>query len=230
MGHTCHHPLLLHLIFVIIVILLISFHTLISFDYTNHAVHKCFPNQHSKRLFLFQKFRLFLPLNPTNGDPANFPASPAPAPGPRITHRGSPAPSPVAQRRTHHSHPHPHPRAHKAQKEERGRGKRAMTALLASVGVSSALCAVAMFFGCRKFKRRRKKQRSGLPKFMSSMKKITTDPGPDLFYLKSLESAFQPDKYCLKLDSSTAKMCSAENTFHEKVRDSEQGRTHVETG
>ncbi|XP_047977614.1 formin-like protein 11 [Salvia hispanica] len=218
------HHLLLHVIFIIIVIFLISFHTLLSIDYTNHGHNKTFLNQHSKRVSLFQKFRRFLPLNPINGDPAHFPASPAPAPapGPGITHRGSPAPSPVAHRRTH-----PHPRAHKAQKEEQGRGKRVMTAVLASVGVTSALCAVAMFFGCRKFKKRRGKQRKrGLPKFMSSMKKVTSDPGPDLFYLKSLESAFQPDKYCLKLNSSTAKMFSGENTFdgrEVKVTESEIG-------
>ncbi|KAL1546021.1 formin-like protein 11 [Salvia divinorum] len=224
MGHTCHH-LLLHVIFIIIVFFLISFHTLISIDYTNHGVHNSLLNQHSKRVFFFQKFRLLLRLNPRNGEEelTHFSASPAPAPVPGITHRGSPAPSPVAQRHRHTHvplrHSHPHPRAHK---EERGRGKRVMTAVLASVGVSLALCAVAMFFGCRKFKKRRRKQRkSGLSGFMSSMKKVISDPGPDLFYLKSLESAFQPEKYCLKLSSSTEKMYSGENTFDEKVTDSE---------
>ncbi|KAG6427306.1 hypothetical protein SASPL_111548 [Salvia splendens] len=210
MGH------LLHVIFIIIVFFLISFHTLISIDYTNHGVNKSFANQDSKRLLLFEKFRVLLGLkSKRNGDLSHFSASPAPAPGPGIA---APAPSPVVQRRAHASlrHRHPLPQAHKVQKGERGRGNRVMTAVLASVGVTSALCAAAMFFGCRKFKKRRRKQRRrGLSKFVSSVKKVTSDPGPgpDLFYLNSLESALEPEKCCLKLSSTTEKICSGDNSF-----------------
>ncbi|XP_047959043.1 formin-like protein 11 [Salvia hispanica] len=213
MGH------LLHVIFIIIVFFLISFHTLVSIDYTNHGVNKSYVNQDSKRLLLLEKFRVLLGLKPRrSGDLSHFSASPAPAPGPGIAPGGAPAPSPVAQRRAHVPlrHRHPLPQAHKVQKEERGRGKRVMTAVLASVGVTSALCAAAMFFGCRKFKKRRRKQRRrGLSKFVSSVKKVTSDPGqgPDLFYLNSLESALEPEKCCLKLSSTTEKICSGDNSI-----------------
>ncbi|XP_057778158.1 formin-like protein 11 [Salvia miltiorrhiza] len=212
-----HH--LSHMILIIIVFFLISFHTLISIDYTNHGARKSFVNHHSKRVFLFEKFRVLLGLKPRNGDLSHFSASPAPAPGPGI----APAPSPAARRRPHTPlrHRHPLPQAHKVRKEEeRGRGKRVMTAVLASVGVTSALCAAAMLVGCRKLKKRRRKQRRrGLSKFVSSqssVKKVTSDPGPDLFYLNSLESALEPDKCCLKLNSAAATICSGENAFDER--------------
>lgn len=222
MGHTCH-------LLIIIAFSLISFHTLLSVDYTNHASNKSFHNQHSKRLLFLEKFRVLLGLRSRNGDFPHFSVSPAPAPapGPGI----APAPSPAAHRRAHVPlrHRHPLPQAHKVREQGRGRGgARVMTAVIASAGVTSALCAVAVFFGCRKFKKRRRKQRRrGLSKFISSAKKVTSDPGPDLFYLNSLESALEPEKCCLKLNSAAEDICSDEREV--KLTDSEAESGEITT-
>lgn len=236
MGHT------LPMIFIII-FFLVSFHcthTLISkasIDYTNHGIREKID---SKRVFLFERVRFLLRLkSSTIGKSRNghFSASPSPAPGPGIATSGAPAPSPVAPRAHRHAHPplrhhHTLPRAHKVERKDRGRGTRVLTAVLASVGISSALCAVALFLGCRKMKKRRRRQRRsvsafrseggsrGLSKFLSSqssVKKVTSDPGPDLFYLNSLESALEPDRRCLKLNPTTEKIYSNEDaSFDER--------------
>lgn len=66
----------------------------------------------------------------------------------------------------------------------------------------------------------------GLSKFMSSqssVKKVTSDPGPDLFYLDSLESALEPEKCCLKLDSAAEKIYSSEDMPSSCALDEREG-------
>nr|GMD48274.1 formin-like protein 11 [Ipomoea batatas] len=75
----------------------------------------------------------------------------------------APAPSP---RRAVHRHSHHHrpslPQAHKAKqkkKKEEGEGssRRVLTAVLVSAGVTFSLCAVCLFWGCRRFQNKKKK-------------------------------------------------------------------------
>lgn len=203
-----------------------------------HKVPGGVGNQDQKKVFLFEKFKVLLRLKSfsieksRNGDSAlSTSPSPSPAPVPGIAAGAAPAPSPV-----HHTHRHAHPpwhhhhslpQAHKMHKKDQGKNTRVLTAVLASVGITSVLCAIGLFFGCRKFKKQKRRQRRsisvfraeagsrGISKFISSqssVKKVTSDPGPDLFYLHSLESALEPEKCCMKLDSSTEKTYSNQNT------------------
>ncbi|KAL8540920.1 hypothetical protein ACS0TY_002250 [Phlomoides rotata] len=219
MGHNSHL-----LLFTIIIFFLVSSyftHTLIAKSSLSNGVH---PD--GDKPLLSDRFRVLLGIKTfalgksANG---NFDFSPSPAP--------APAPSPVVHSNRHPRpplrHRHPIPQAHKVGKKDEGKGARVLTAVLSSVGITSVLCAIALFFGCRKFKKQRKGRRrsvslfrgeagnKGISKFSSSqnsVKKVTSDPGPDLFYLNSIESALEPDKCSLKLNPSIEKIYSNGNT------------------
>ncbi|TMW95896.1 hypothetical protein EJD97_008211 [Solanum chilense] len=196
-----------------------------------------------KQILIVEKFRTLLGLSrfsPTNGDFAYFEVSPSPSPSLSIAPE-APAPSPVPRV---HRHPHPHshhypfiPAAHRVREKRRGKSTRVLTAVLVSVGISTALCAIALFWGCKKFKKQRKKSTRSVSLFSSeagsvcsrsrygssqnSVKKVTSDPGPDLFYLDSLDVALESsESICLNKSSVIEKIDSnediANNTLSEK--------------
>ncbi|KAK6805002.1 hypothetical protein RDI58_002786 [Solanum bulbocastanum] len=186
-----------------------------------------------KQILIVEKFRTLLGLrrfSPRNGDFAYFAVSPSPSPSPSISPE-APAPSPVPRV---HRHPHPHshhhpfiPAAHRVREKRRGRSTRVLTAVLVSAGISTALCAIALFWGCKKFKKQRKKSTRSVSLFSSeagsvcrsrygssqnSVKKVTSDPGPDPFYLDSLEVALESsESICLNKSFVIEKIDSNEN-------------------
>nr|GMD42211.1 formin-like protein 11 [Ipomoea batatas] len=104
----------------------------------------------------------------------------------------APAPSPrrAVHRHSHHHHPSL-PQAHKAkQKKKEGEGegssRRVLTAVLVSAGVTFSLCAVCLFWGCRRFQNKKKKTVRTIycrSKYLSSQ---MSSVKPDLFYLDSV--------------------------------------------
>ncbi|XP_049351646.1 formin-like protein 11 [Solanum verrucosum] len=201
-----------------------------------------------KQILIVEKFRTLLGLrrfSPRNGDFAYFAVSPSPSPSPSIAPE-APAPSPVPRV---HRHPHPHshhhpfiPAAHRVRVKRRGRSTRVLTAVLVSAGISTVLCAIALFWGFKKFKKQRKKSTRSVSLFSSeagsvcrsrygssqnSVKKVTSDPGPDLFYLDSLEVALESsESICLNKSSVIEKIDSneniANNTLSEKDEQEEE--------
>ncbi|KZV43669.1 formin-like protein 11 [Dorcoceras hygrometricum] len=186
--------------------------------------------QDKNGLFL-ERFRLLLGLESfqaRNGRLAYLSPSSSPSPAPAWT------PAPAVH--THlHAHPplHYHPsslRDHQVKKKDQGKGledRRILSAVFASVGVASILCAIALFLCCRKFKKRRiwrirksssmntnEARRKGKPKYsttQSSVKKVSSDPGPDLFYLDSLETALNKENCCMNPNFEPGKTAFAGN-------------------
>ncbi|KAL3843944.1 hypothetical protein ACJIZ3_001347 [Penstemon smallii] len=256
MGHGSH-------VFLMISIFLISFYcthiltansSLIAQEYltrNQEAIHNEKESKQGLEALILKKFRILLRLESystrktRNGDDAYFSPSPSPSPLP-CTGRGAPAHSPVHQHAHppwHHHHHHLLPQAHKIHNNSKeARDKRVTAAVLASVGVTSLLCAIGLFFGCRKFNKQRWRRRrrtktkvsiyrteagnnKGISKFLtsqSSVKKVSSDPGPDLFYLDSLETALEPEKCCLKLNYDTGDSCSKQSTSNATVIEREE--------
>ncbi|KAJ8529533.1 hypothetical protein K7X08_036368 [Anisodus acutangulus] len=255
MGHHGFR-ILLHFLF-IITFILVSFcctHILVKDVSLNAAkylnsIHnfKESPNVNysgeKKQILIVEKFRTLLGLkkfSPRNGDFAYFPQPPSPSPSPSI----SPAPAPVPRVHRHsHRHPHHHPfipAAHRVRQERRGnKTTRVLAAVLVSAGISTALCAVALFWGCKKLRKQRKKSTRSVSLFSSeagsvcrsryggssqnSVKRVSSDPGPDLFYLDSLEVALESSEpICLKQSSVTEKINSNENMENSTLTEKEE--------
>ncbi|XP_055816686.1 formin-like protein 11 [Solanum dulcamara] len=202
-----------------------------------------------KQILIVEKFRTLLGLSrfsPRNGDFAYFPEAPSPSPSPSIAPE-APAPSP-APRVHRHSHPHSHhhpfiPSAHKAREKRRGSSTRVLAAVLVSAGISTALCAIALFWGCKKFRKQRKKSTRSVSLFCSeagsvcrsrygssqnSVKKVTSDPGPDLFYLDSLEVALESSEpICVNKSSVTEKIDSNENIANSTLSEKEEPEQEI---
>ncbi|KAL2468578.1 Formin-like protein 11 [Forsythia ovata] len=206
-------------------------------------------NEDQKALIL-EKFRVLLGLKSFNIRGATLHAySPTLAPAPTPTPIPSlepniateaPAPSPVLHPHGHaccplHNYHRPILSTHKIQKNDKGSSTRVLTAVLVSVGVTSlVLCAIGLFWGCREFGRRRRRSKrtisvistdAGKSKYtstQSSVKKVSSDPGPDLFYLHSLETALEPEKCCLKLNSNTQNTYSNQSTINCTMQESEE--------
>ncbi|OIT04095.1 PREDICTED: formin-like protein 11 [Nicotiana attenuata] len=187
-----------------------------------------------KQVFIVEKFRTLLGLrnfNSRNGDFAYISTSPSPSPSPSIAPEApAPSPAPRIHRHSHrHSHHNPFIPAGLGIKERRRKNNtsRVLAVVLVSAGISTALCAIALFFGCKKFRKQRKKTTRSVSLFSSeagsvcrsryassqnSVKKVSSDPGPDLFYLDSLEVALESSEpICLKQNSVTEKIYSSEN-------------------
>ncbi|KAL0413015.1 UNVERIFIED_CONTAM: Formin-like protein 11 [Sesamum radiatum] len=236
MGHASH---LLHMLSVVIFFVFSFYFTHIFIGNSSLGVegrnggYLRRRNQDQKFRFLLG-FKSFSIGKSRNGGSDYFSPSPSPSPllspvpgGPSI----APAPSPPPRSHLHHGHPPSHhrhsiPEAHKVQKKNKERAARVLTAVLASAGgVTFVLCAVALFFLCLKFKKqKRRKRRSRVTsKFSvsSQVKKVSSDPGPDLFYLNSLQSALEPEKCCLKLSSSTEKTGDEREGSNKKLINSE---------
>ncbi|KAL2469174.1 formin-like protein 11 [Forsythia ovata] len=201
-----------------------------------------------QKAWILEKFRVLLGIKSFNirgatlhaYSPTLAPApTPTPSPEPNIATE-APAPSPVL-------HPHGHARrplhnyhipilsTHKIQKNDKGSSTRVLTAVLVSVGVTSlVLCAIGLFWGCREFGRRRRRSKRTISVFstdagkskytstQSSVKKVSSDPGPDLFYLHSLETALEPEKCCPKLNSNTQNTYSNQSTLNCTMQESEE--------
>ncbi|KAJ7977945.1 Formin-like protein [Quillaja saponaria] len=162
---------------------------------------------------IVQKFRALLGQKsfrirrPPTGD---FPyVSPAPAPSPNYIEAEAPAPVPVPHI---HAHPHPHPpphhshripQSHQVQHEDKGRFKRIIVPVLVSAGVAMVICALGLFWVCKKFRKQRKKPNrtmwlygkkggtgtkggSNFVNAQNSACKVSSNSGLDLFYLDSL--------------------------------------------
>ncbi|KAL0387429.1 UNVERIFIED_CONTAM: Formin-like protein 11 [Sesamum radiatum] len=236
MGHASH---LLHMLSVVIFFVVSFYFTHIFIGNSSLSVEGR-SGGYLRRRNLDQKFRFLLGFKSfsigksRNGGSDYFSPSPSPSPllspvpgGPSI----APAPSPPPRSHLHHGHPPSHhrhsiPEAHKVRKKNEERAARVLTAVLASAGgVTFVLCAVALFFLCLKFKKqKRRKRRSRVTsKFSvsSQVKKVSSDPGPDLFYLNSLQSALEPEKCCLKLSSSSEKTGDEREGSNKKLINSE---------
>ncbi|XP_073146770.1 formin-like protein 11 isoform X2 [Henckelia pumila] len=192
-----------------------------------------FVGKQDKNGLFLERFRLLLGLQSfqshksRNGLFAYLPPSSSPSPAPAWT----PAPAVHA-----HRHAQPplryHSKDHKVQKEDKGKGmkdRRILSAVFASVGVTSILCAIGLFFCCRKFKKQQKQRtkrsvstktneariNKGKSKFatssQSSVKKVSSDPGPDLFYLDSLETALSQKHGCMNPNFDPGKTAFARN-------------------
>lgn len=186
-----------------------------------------------KQILIVEKFRTLLGLSrfsSRNGDFAYFPEAPSPSPSPSIAPESrAPSPVPRVHRHSHrHSHHHPFiPSAQRAREKRRGSSTRVLTAVLVSAGISTALCAIALFWGCSKFRKERKKSIRSVSQFSSeagsvcrsrygnsqnSVKKVTSDPCPDLFYLDSLEVALESSgPICVNKTCVTEEIDSNEN-------------------
>ncbi|XP_073274646.1 formin-like protein 11 [Primulina huaijiensis] len=208
--------------------------------YFNSEVHygrnnrEEFVQKQDKIVLFLEKFRVLSGLQSfqshklRNGHFAYLPPSSSPSPALAWT------PAPAV-----HTHRHAQPplhyhssssRGHKIQKEHKGKGmkdRRILSAVLASVGVTSILCAIGLFFCCRKFKKQQKRRtkrsvsmnttearNKGKSKFatsQSSVKKVSSDPGPDLFYLDSLETALNQKHGCMNPNFDPGKTAFARN-------------------
>ncbi|KAJ8572866.1 hypothetical protein K7X08_009377 [Anisodus acutangulus] len=118
-----------------------------------------------KQILIVEKSRTLLGLkkfSPRNGEFAYFPEAPSPSPSLSI----APAPMPRVHR---HSHHHPYiPAAHRVREKRRGNSTaRVLAAVHLSAGISTALCAIALFWGCKKFRKQRKKSTRSVSLFSS---------------------------------------------------------------
>ncbi|XP_027107732.1 formin-like protein 11 [Coffea arabica] len=192
-----------------------------------------------------EKFRLLLGMKnffirkPRDGHAENYLHSPSPCPSPAFAAE-APAPSPVQPVHRHLYHPSHHhhlvPPAHKIQKKENGGARRILTAVIVSTGVGSLLCAFGLFWGCKRFRKRRKRRttrtlsiycseagsRSSSKHSQTSVKKVSSDPGPDLFYLESLGAALEPQPFSLKQNSLALNAYSNQNTQFVSVSERER--------
>ncbi|XP_073309606.1 formin-like protein 11 [Primulina huaijiensis] len=211
-----------------------------------------FAGKQGKNGLFLGKFRVMLGLpsfqsyTSRNGHFAYLPPSSSPSPAPAWTT------APVVN--THrHAHPPLHyhsssPRDHKEQKEGKGmKDRRILSAVFASVGVTSILCAIGLFFCCRKFKKQlkwrtkkglsmhtseaRNKGKSKFATSQSSAKKVSSDPGPDLFYLDSLETALNQKHGCINPNFDPVKTALARNMSncsHDESEESDKKVVHSE--
>ncbi|XP_057487834.1 LOW QUALITY PROTEIN: formin-like protein 11 [Actinidia eriantha] len=164
-----------------------------------------------EKALILEKFRALLGLknfefkNPQIG--VFDYGSPSPSPSPTIE---APAPVPVHPISVHHHLPfrrhRPIPRHRKAHNEDRDGGRRAKRIIIAvsvSAGATFVLCGIGFFFFCIKFRRQKKRsKRPVVSKYLSSqnsVKKVSSDPGLDLFYLDSLGAALEGSETVNKL-------------------------------
>ncbi|KAL8109351.1 formin-like protein 11 [Apium graveolens] len=139
--------------------------------------------------------------------------APAPAPAPVLPlhvhyhHRLSPRPKPLPRVTI------PFQKIH-TDKEGKNRGRRTLVAILVSTSATFVLCGIGLIWGCKKIRKRRRSTSTvsvvhsteggtrSKSKYVvhpqNSAKKVSSDPGPDLFYLNSIESALEPQPYTVK--------------------------------
>ncbi|KAG9133183.1 hypothetical protein Leryth_025658 [Lithospermum erythrorhizon] len=165
-----------------------------------------------KESLFFDRFRFLLGIRSIHrGKSENEfgTLSPSPSPAPSIA--GAPAPSPALpriHRHTHHSKLHHHlmPAAHKVEEKDRGKAGKIIAAGVVSATIVFLLCGAGIFWGCQRFKNQRKKSDSysmsvlrGKSKYatssLNSVKKISSDPEPDMFYLDSIGVALESEPF-----------------------------------
>ncbi|KAL1833464.1 hypothetical protein ACET3Z_003115 [Daucus carota] len=137
-----------------------------------------------------------------------------------------PAPAPARALPLHvHSHhfsPRPHllPRVTvpfqkmHADNEGKNSGRRKLVAILVSTSATFVLCGIGLTWGCKKIRKKRRSTSTvsvvhsteggtrSVSKYVvnsqNSVRKVTSDPGPDLFYLDTIERALEPQPYTIK--------------------------------
>ncbi|XP_022895962.1 formin-like protein 11 [Olea europaea var. sylvestris] len=225
MGHGFQ---ILHMIFIFIFILT-SYHCTHNFLVVKASFNAGGYRDEDRKTLILEKLRVLLGLKSFHikRPPNAYSPTPEPAPGPcgeLNIGTDAPAPTPVL-----HPHGHPRPPSHhyhrpmpstrKIQNGDKGTSMRVWTAILVSVGVTSlVLCAIGIYWGCRNFERQKKRSKKTISVFsteagitskskymsaQSSVKKVNSNPGPDPFYLDSLETALEPETFCLKLNLDT---------------------------
>ncbi|CAK9167544.1 unnamed protein product [Ilex paraguariensis] len=199
-----------------------------------------------KEGLILEKFRALLGLKssnlrrPSNGDLEY--ASPSPAPSLSIESE-APAPTPVPPIHVHSHHYPPHHRPIRSpqiiHKEDRDKGgvRRILVAVFVSAGSALVLCVIGLFWICQRFKKQRKRSMSAVSvystgggnrdksKYVSSqnaVRKVSSDPGPDLFYIDSLGSALEPQQFCLKPNFETVNTLSNQNTSSSTLHEKEE--------
>lgn len=139
----------------------------------------------------------------------------------------APAPAPARALPLHvHSHHHLSPRPHllprvtvpfqkmHADNEGKNSGRRKLVAILVSTSATFVLCGIGLTWGCKKIRKKRRSTRTvsvvhsteggtrSVSKYVvnsqNSVRKVTSDPGPDLFYLNTIESALEPQPFTIK--------------------------------
>ncbi|KAA8545165.1 hypothetical protein F0562_019945 [Nyssa sinensis] len=200
-----------------------------------------------KEALILEKVRVLLGLksfnirSPSNGESEY--GSPAVSPSPIEVEAPAPAPAPVLPIHVH-SHrpplrPSPIPQPYKIQKEDRykGRTKRILIAVFVSTGATSVICVIGLIWFCQKFRKQRKRSAStvsiysseggsrGRSKYVSSqnsVKKVSSDPVLNLFYLDSLGTVLEPQPLCVKHHSETANICSNQNISNCTLQEREE--------
>ncbi|KAK1370700.1 Formin-like protein 11 [Heracleum sosnowskyi] len=141
--------------------------------------------------------------------------APAPAPAPvqvlpphvHTGHRLSPRPKPLPRVTV------PFQKIH-TDNEGKSRGRRTLVAILVSTSATFVLCGIGLIWGCKKIKKKRRStstvsivhstgggtrnESKYVVTSQNSAKRVSSDPGPDLFYLNSIESALEPQPYTIK--------------------------------
>ncbi|KAM7474020.1 hypothetical protein LguiB_021263 [Lonicera macranthoides] len=189
-----------------------------------------------KQALILEKFRVLLGIKNFNtkrpyGVEFNY-GSPSPSPSPSPSTTPSPAPAPAVRIGKHARQHHHAPAFAPPRKVERGNGgkRRVLVAVLVSAGVTFVLLGIGLIWGCKKFKKqRRSSSKSTMPmlqctsrsKHVSSqhlVRKVTSDPGPDLFYLDSI-TALEPHFENLNTTPNQNRTYSKSNEVeeHEKI-------------
>ncbi|KAK1388453.1 FH2 domain-containing protein [Heracleum sosnowskyi] len=178
------------------------------------------------RSFNLGRFRALLGLSSFSIRKESYYKAKCPIESPAADPVLAPAPAPTLPHRVHSRHHHLSPRMqplprvtvpfrkiHKDNKGK-GRGRRTLVAILVSTSATFVLCGIGLTWGCQKF-RKRTRSRSTVSivhsieggtrsksKYVftsqSSVKKVTSDPSPHLFYLDSIASALEPQPFTIK--------------------------------
>ncbi|KAI4301769.1 hypothetical protein L6164_035016 [Bauhinia variegata] len=178
-----------------------------------------------KDALIVEKFRALLGLKSfhTTGD--SLFVSPSPSPLPSIGAE-APAPLPIpplVHARLHHPlhHSHLKPLPHKIQDEDRGRARRILVAALVSVGVATGICAIGLFWVCKKCRNHRKKPKRTMPLYskikgikgdsQNSSSKVSVNSGLDLFYLNAIGTDIEQHNCSPKQTSEAVNSTSNSN-------------------
>lgn len=88
-----------------------------------------------------------------------------------------------------------------------------------SASAAFVLHGIGLIWGCQEFQKRRRRRSTGTMAIIhsteggsrskskyvvtsqNSVKKVTSDPGPDLFYLDSIETALEPQQFSVGYSS-----------------------------
>lgn len=202
-----------------------------------------------KEALILEKFRFLLGLRSFLTETPITGENEAPAPSPTIEEAPAPAPVHPVQvnpRRPFHR-PNPIPQPRKTRKEEsdsKGRFKRIVVAVSASAAATFVLFSIGLIWVCRKVRRERKISSTntvsvygnerGSGNGNGSMKKVSSDPGLDPFYLDSIGAALEPPQaFPFKQNPETVKISLSNgnaSSSKDEREGSEKGTVRSEPG